>query len=1061
MAVEIEVPPNTDLLGPKPVEKYLNADMSMVKTPSDVPFDPEVLKKRYAKERDKRRQEAKALGGLNQFQLVETDGPFAEYLRDPWVDSTFSRAPVTEDVDVLILGGGYSAQIVASKLLVKGVTNLKLIDKAGGFGGTYVTLSHTYIYLSSRRQNTYQRRNTLAAKNYSLILRESAIIMTIKTNRDDKIRAKFVIPYAGPLHRPKLPGIPGIDRFKKKSFHSSRWDYEYTGGDSASNLYKLRDKRVGIIGTGATAVQIVPYLGEWAKKLYIFQRTPCSEYRTINFNNLCNGIRKEENLIRDGWTDLLPAIFGQQDPSLTPDEAATPWYNAMCKRPCFHDDYLPTFNRPNVHLIDTMGKSLEGVDETGVLANGQHYPVDLLIYATGFKHSTFFSHRSNMEIYGRDGISLTEVWKDGPRTLHGWSARNFPNYFFIHIIQSTLTPTFIHAASETASQSIEPTAQAEEDWVNTIIRLATKRLQFLAECTPGYYNNEGEVNLFAARESGLVYAMATEISPWRARPGCPDHLRGPLEKAVNDLPVSFLVDPANKETYNTIEECYQRLVGYSLSQGFDIVRSSGGTPSNPGSSFLCIYHGDRTRNTRDLEESVEGDKDGVIVSKRQRNLTHIRGTGANKAFTLTTKSLEHTSHPLGDNPLIFNGHRDRFADVQAAKAQARIHRFNTLPFSASRRILDSSEIGVLLTSKEYYNVVRYLPASKESAKTISGLIFALQNEGFVYETRLEEVVDEAGAVVSRKCVQIWFSHRGHLDAAARFIAGSVCIIDATFNTNKLRMPMIVAVGVLNTNKTFPVAFSFCPSENHASYTFFWESLKLHLPERVVAPAVVISDQAKAILSSIEQCYPSASHQICDWHAVEAMKARFRKMGHTTDQIKGQGSGSRKAIEGLADRAWAYIRADTQEAVEARRNDLQLRLIEPRYLDEWREKEDRVVTLFTRGLSNLGHSSSQRSESYHNVVTQITNGQLPLEVAVKRLCQTISGVIKDIAQSESLSLVGYPREAHGAIFKHLRFNVSDYALRKVIATIYCLGNSSFLVATISDVPIVMGEVGSGG
>jgi cation diffusion facilitator CzcD-associated flavoprotein CzcO len=416
---------------------------------------------------------------------------------------------------------------------------------------------------------------------------EKQSLWTIKTNRDDRIQAKFVIPCAGPLHRPKLPGISGIDRFKKKSFHSSRWDYEYTGGDSNGNLYKLRDKRVGIIGTGATAVQIVPYLGEWAKELYVFQRTPCSvgirgnhstdpawakslkpgwqEHRTINFNNICNGIQEEENLIRDGWTDLLPAIFGQQDPSLTPDEAATvrqltdyrkmeavrarvskvvkdpttaeslkPWYNAMCKRPCFHDEYLQTFNRSNVHLIDTMGKSLEGVDETGVLANGQHYPVDLLIYATGFEHSTSFSHRSNMEIYGRDGISLTEAWKDGPRTLHGWSARNFPNCFFIHNIQATLTPNFIHAASDTASQlayvisecqtrgirSIEPTAQAEEDWVNTIVRLATKRLQFLAECTPGYYNNEGEVNLLAARESGYgggAPAFMEIMRNWRAQ----------------------------------------------------------------------------------------------------------------------------------------------------------------------------------------------------------------------------------------------------------------------------------------------------------------------------------------------------------------------------------------------------------------------------------------------------------------------------------------------------------------------------------------------------------------
>ena len=281
----------------------------------------------------------------------------------------------------------------------------------------------------------------------------------------------------------------------------------------------------------------------WAKSL----KPGWQAHRTVNFNNLCNGMKEEQDLINDGWTDLLPDIFGQQDPDLSPDEAAAarqlvdyqkmetvraridkevhnpttaeslkPWYNAMCKRPCFHDEYLPAFNRRNVHLVDTKGKSLRGVDETGILANGEHYPVDLLVYATGFEHSTSFSHRANLEIYGRNGVSLTEAWKEGPRTMHGWSARNFPNCFFIHNIQATLTPNFVHAASETATQlayivsecqrrgikSVEPSPDAEEEWVNTIVELAAKRLQFLAECTPGYYNNEGEVNLLAARESG-------------------------------------------------------------------------------------------------------------------------------------------------------------------------------------------------------------------------------------------------------------------------------------------------------------------------------------------------------------------------------------------------------------------------------------------------------------------------------------------------------------------------------------------------------------------------------
>ncbi|KPI38134.1 Pentalenolactone D synthase [Cyphellophora attinorum] len=587
--------------GPEPLEEFLDAKIPTSKSLPGISFDPKALKRRYVEERDKRLREAKTLGGLDQFQLVETNGPFADYLQDPWADRAFNRAPVTEDLDVLILGGGYSAQIVASKLLMRGVSNFKLVDKAGDFGGTWYWNRfpgaqcdiESYIYMPLLEETGYMPTEKYArgkellahaerlGRHYGLYPKalfqtevqsmhwnEQELLWTIKTNKNDKIRAKFVIPCAGPLHRPKLPGIPGMDRFKGKAFHSSRWDYDYTGGDSAGTLYRLRDKRVGIIGTGATAVQIVPHLAEWSKELYVFQRTPCSvgvrgnkptdpawaeslkpgwqAHRTVNFNNLCNGMPEEQDLINDGWTDLLPDIFGQQNPDLSPDEAAAARqlidYQKMesvrarvdreIENPRTAESLKHAFNRPNVYLIDTKGKSLNGVDETGVLANGEHYPVDVLVYATGFEHSTSFSHRANLEIYGRNGVSLTEAWKEGPRTMHGWSARNFPNCFFIHNIQATLTPNFIHAASETATQlayvvsecqsrgikSIEPLAEAEEAWVNTIVDLATKRLQFLAECTPGYYNNEGEVNLLAARESGYgggAPAFMKLMSEWR------------------------------------------------------------------------------------------------------------------------------------------------------------------------------------------------------------------------------------------------------------------------------------------------------------------------------------------------------------------------------------------------------------------------------------------------------------------------------------------------------------------------------------------------------------------
>ena len=230
----------------------------------------------------------------------------------------------------------------------------------------------------------------------------------------------------GPLHRPKLPGIPGIEAFEGHTFHTSRWDYDYTGGDSDGGLDGLRGKRVGIIGTGATAVQCVPHLGEAAEQLYVFQRTPSSidvrgnrptdpewaasacepgwqQRRMDNFNNLVSGVLEAEDLVNDGWTDIIGKLLvrlrrRRTRPTVSPGGVATtvemadfekmeqirarvdtivndpttaealkPYYRQFCKRPCFHDEYLDTFNRPNVTLVDTDGRGVERITERGVV----------------------------------------------------------------------------------------------------------------------------------------------------------------------------------------------------------------------------------------------------------------------------------------------------------------------------------------------------------------------------------------------------------------------------------------------------------------------------------------------------------------------------------------------------------------------------------------------------------------------------------------------------------------------------------------------------------------------
>ena len=419
---------------------------------------------------------------------------------------------------------------------------------------------------------------------------EDARRWIIHTNRGDRLRARFVCMANGPLHRPKLPGIPGISDFRGHTFHTSRWDYEYTGGDSNGGLENLRDKRVGIIGTGATAIQCVPHLGETAKELYVFQRTPSSvdvrnnsetdpewaanlepgwhQQRMDNFNILVSGGFQPEDLVSDGWTDiirkLLLMVQSEENADLSPAaiarkmemadfqkmeeirarveevvkdpataEALKPWYRQFCKRPCFHDDYLATFNRPGVQLVDTDGQGVERITTTGVVAGGREYEVDCLIFATGFEVGTSYTRRSGYELYGRGGISLSEKWADGTRTLHGMHSRDFPNCFIVSNTQSAFTVNFPHALAEQAKHiaflvgqarersltRMEVSETAEQEWVDTCIQLARNAEAFLEACTPGYYNNEGrpsERNLQDGAYGAGSVAFFQLLDAWRS-----------------------------------------------------------------------------------------------------------------------------------------------------------------------------------------------------------------------------------------------------------------------------------------------------------------------------------------------------------------------------------------------------------------------------------------------------------------------------------------------------------------------------------------------------------------
>jgi cyclohexanone monooxygenase len=584
---------------------------------SNLGFDPDALRERYRQERDKR------LRADGNAQYREVAGDFTRFVDDPYA-APDSRAAVTDDVDVLIIGGGFGGLLAGVRLRQAGVKDIRIIEKGGDFGGTWYWNRYpgaqcdieAYIYLPLLEELDYIPTERYArapeileysraiAKKFDLYsnsllqtevteLRwdEDALRWIVSTNRGDRIRARFVAMSNGPLNRPKLPAIEGIETYEGHTFHTSRWDYEYTGGDAYGNLTGLRDKRVGIIGTGATAVQCVPYLGEMAKQLYVFQRTPSSvdvrgnrptdpewaaslkpgwqQNRRDNFNILLTGGSQEEDLVADGWTDIfrnlrnVRPLIGEgrrppeeiaaameladfqkmeqvrgrvdllvEDPATA--EALKPFYRQFCKRPTFNDEYLQTFNRPNVTLVDTKGRGIERVTQNSIVFEDKEYEVDCVIFATGFEVGTAYTRRSGYEVFGRDGIALSDKWARGVSTLHGFHSRGFPNCFFMGLVQGGFTANFTHMLNEqadhiayivehamqTEARTVETTEQAESEWVATIQRLALNNEKFQEDCTPGYYNNEGQteagVGFTAGQYGGGPVEFFQLLSDWRA-----------------------------------------------------------------------------------------------------------------------------------------------------------------------------------------------------------------------------------------------------------------------------------------------------------------------------------------------------------------------------------------------------------------------------------------------------------------------------------------------------------------------------------------------------------------
>ena len=581
-------------------------------------IDKAALLAKYVAERDKR------LRADGNAQYLQLEGRLAHYLEDPYTPLV-QRSPKADHVTFAFVGGGFAGLVTGARLVEAGVTDVRIIEKGGDFGGTWYwnrypgaqcdTASMIYMPLLEETGHRPTEKYAHAPEILQQCQRigrqfglydnalfhtevedlswdDAASRWTIRTNRGDAFTADFVGLGTGPLHVPKLPGIPGIETFKGHSFHTSRWDYGYTGGDpTGAPMTGLADKRVAIIGTGATSVQCVPHLTRACRELLVFQRTPSSvdvranapidpdwfagvatpgwQQRWLeNFTANQAGGAAEEDLVQDGWTDLSRRIRAKI--SHLPREDMTPpkmlaayedsdfekmseiraridsivadpdtarklkaWYRQLCKRPCFHDAYLQAFNEPGARLIDTDGKGVERITETGVVVAGVEYPVDCIIYASGFEVGTEYKRRAGFELTGRDGLKLSQAWAEGMKTKHGIHVHGFPNAFFVQPTQGAnlisnvphnLTDggrtiaTIVRHTLANGHRQVEVTRGAQEAWVSLLLT-GFGRMIGAPDCTPGYYNNEGQTPGPGARLAVGYPAGATAyfkyIDEWR------------------------------------------------------------------------------------------------------------------------------------------------------------------------------------------------------------------------------------------------------------------------------------------------------------------------------------------------------------------------------------------------------------------------------------------------------------------------------------------------------------------------------------------------------------------
>jgi len=585
-----------------------------------VGYDAEAVRAKYLAERDKR-----LVPGRAHIRDLRTDERFTHFRDDPF-KPLVERAPVTDVVDAVIVGGGIAGVLAGANLRKAGLQRIRIVDIAGGIGGTwywnrypgvmcdvesymYIPMLEEFDCIPTQRYaygEEIRQHLEAIAERYDLVTDslfhtgvtraewdEDSARWRIVTDRGDEIRCRWYVLAVGILNLMKLPAIPGMEDFAGHSFHSARWDYGYTAGGPHEPLTGLGDKAVAFIGTGASGIQCVPPLAESAEQLYVFQRTPSAvgvrgnqptdpsfreqlqpgwqRARMDNFQAIMMGRNVDVDYVGDGWTQHYAAAHHpprtdgmtiadymraaeELDFSIMeehrrrveqlvsdPEKAGIlkPYYRYLCKRPCFHDEYLQAFNNPNVTLVDCPS-GIERITPKGPVVNGRQYEVDCIIYGTGFEPElTPLFRRAGHDIVGRGGTTLAEKWAVGAATMFGMMTRGFPNmlvmpapgqqavvtvnYTQLAVLGGEFIGGLVELLEKHGVDVFDVSAEAEEAWTQKIVDSFVDGSAMMSACTPSRINNEGHPELLNPRNGnygrgfGDWFGYRERLEKWLAQ----------------------------------------------------------------------------------------------------------------------------------------------------------------------------------------------------------------------------------------------------------------------------------------------------------------------------------------------------------------------------------------------------------------------------------------------------------------------------------------------------------------------------------------------------------------